>query len=137
MSYFQKGDVVQSKVTAQGMTEYGFYTVLSVDEMVTPFGSFCTYWLVSTDGRQLAVNNLHLLADKQVHPTATATVTRKRRAAKGAGKAKQVRALKAQWAAAQDKADDLRRKGLSWNAAEAQRKANELEGQLNRLVWGG
>jgi hypothetical protein len=78
MSYFQKGDVVQSKVTAQGMTEYGFYTVLSVDEMTTPFGNFCTYWLVGTDGRQVAVGNLHLLATKQEVPTPT---KRKRRAA--------------------------------------------------------
>lgn len=58
---WNKGDRVKSNVTAQGLKKGEEYTVVDMDEMRTPFGTFVTYHVTDKNGKKIAVGNGHLV----------------------------------------------------------------------------
>lgn len=67
MSAFQPGDRVISKTNHQSLEEGGVYTVDSIHEQRTPFGTFVVYTVVRTVGgtqEVREVSNGHLLLEK-------------------------------------------------------------------------
>ncbi len=61
MTAFQVGDVVESRVAAQGLCPGAHYVVRAVESTPTPFGTFVTYELEDGGGLVLPVDNGHLV----------------------------------------------------------------------------
>lgn len=60
MTCYETGDTLRADVNAQGLIEGETYTVHSIDERHTPFGTFVTYHL-QRGGVVFPVRNAHLL----------------------------------------------------------------------------
>jgi hypothetical protein len=67
-TYFAVGDRVQAGEAVQKLVPGVIYRVADIDERVTPFGNFVTYFVVpedpNTDGPAIAIANAHLLLKK-------------------------------------------------------------------------
>lgn len=55
------GDRVKSTINAQGLKKGEEYTVVDMDEMRTPFGTFVTYYVTDKKGKKHSVGNGHLV----------------------------------------------------------------------------
>lgn len=72
MTAFQLSDIVQSHVTAQGMTKGGVYLVVGVHDRPLHWGGrLVTYTLHGDRGQSIEVVNLHALAHKVDDATQT------------------------------------------------------------------
>ncbi len=65
MAQYMIGDRVRATETAQGMARGQIYEVVRVEEQVTPFGNFVTYFLCGSErSESFPVGNLHLLSER-------------------------------------------------------------------------
>lgn len=70
MTAFQQGQIVRSRVTAQGLVKGDLYRVTSVGTWHSPFGTFVTYFVQPVDSateqakqESLPVGNGHLVLE--------------------------------------------------------------------------
>lgn len=72
MTAFQLSDIVQSHVTAQGMTTGSVYLIVGVHDRPLHWGGrLVTYVVMDDRGNRFDVVNLHILAHKVADTTQT------------------------------------------------------------------